>query len=185
MALTAGSKAPDFTVKDQDGKDVKLTDFKGKKLVLYFYPKDMTSGCTAESCNLRDNYNVLLKQGYEVLGVSTDDEKSHRKFIEKEKLPFRLLADTDKALHAKYGTWVEKSMYGRKYMGTARTTFVINENGVIDEIIGKVDTKNHTDQILKDNGASSTKPVAKKATKKVVKKKPVKKTAKKTAKKKK
>jgi peroxiredoxin Q/BCP len=176
MALTAGSKAPDFTVKDQDGKDVKLTDFKGKKLVLYFYPKDMTSGCTAESCNLRDNYKVLLKQGYEVLGVSTDDEKSHRKFIEKENLPFCLLADTDKSLHAKFGTWVEKSMYGRKYMGTARTTFIIDGNGIIEEIIGKVDTKNHTDQILKGIGTSPAKPAAKK----VAKKKPVKKAAKKT-----
>jgi len=186
MGLTAGSKAPDFTVKDQDGKDVKLTDFKGKKLVLYFYPKDMTSGCTAESCNLRDNYNVLLKQGYEVLGVSTDDEKSHRKFIEKEKLPFRLLADTDKALHAKYGTWIEKSMYGRKYMGTARTTFIINENGVIDEIIGKVDTKNHTDQILKGTGITPAKSVTKKtASKRPTVKKTAKKATRKTAKKKK
>jgi peroxiredoxin Q/BCP len=185
MALTAGSKAPDFTVKDQDGKDVNLTDFKGKKLVLYFYPKDMTSGCTAESCNLRDNYKILLKQGYEVLGVSTDDEKSHRKFIEKEKLPFSLLADTDKSLHTKYGTWIEKSMYGRKYMGTARVTFIINENGIIDEIIGKVDTKNHTDQILKGNGASNPatkKPVKKAAAKKVFKKSP-KKAAKTTTKK--
>lgn len=181
MALTAGSKAPDFTVKDQDGKDVKLTDFKGKKLVLYFYPKDMTPGCTAESCNLRDNYNVLLKQGYEVLGVSTDNEKSHRKFIEKEKLPFRLLADTDKGLHAKYGTWIEKSMYGRKYMGTARVTFIINENGIIDEIIGKVDTKNHTDQILKSNG-TTMQPSVKKITKKAVAKKTPKKTVKKVGK---
>lgn len=177
MALTAGSKAPDFNVKDQDGKEVKLTDFKGKKIVLYFYPKDMTPGCTAESCNLRDNYKVLQKKGYEVLGVSTDDEKSHRKFIEKEKLPFRLLADTDKSLHSKYGTWVEKSMYGRKYMGTARVTFVINESGVIEEIIEKVDTKNHTDQILKGIGTSPTKPlpkVAKKSSgKKTTKKKKV------------
>jgi peroxiredoxin Q/BCP len=184
MALTAGSKAPDFTSKDQDGKDVKLSDFKGKKLVLYFYPKDMTPGCTAESCNLRDNYKLLLKQGYEVLGVSTDNEKSHQKFIAKEKLPFSLLADTDKSLHNKYGTWVEKSMYGRKYMGTARVTFIINENGIIDEIIGKVDTKNHTDQILKGNGAAS-KPVAKKTTKKVAAKKVAKKSATKAAKKKK
>lgn len=188
MALTAGSKAPDFTVKDQNGNDVKLTDFRGKKLVLYFYPKDMTPGCTAESCNLRDNYKLLLKQGYEVLGVSTDSEKSHQKFIEKEKLPFRLLADTDKALHTKYGTWVEKSMYGRKYMGTARVTFIINENGVIDEIIGKVDTKNHTDQILKSNGVGQpapTKTPVKKVVAKKVAKKASKPAAKKVAKKKK
>jgi len=148
MALTAGSKAPDFTVKDQDGKDVKLSDFKGRKLVLYFYPKDMTSGCTAESCNLRDNYKELQKQGYEVLGVSTDDEKSHRKFIEKEKLPFRLLADTDKALHNKYGTWIEKSMYGRKYMGIERTTFVIDRTGRIAQIYPKVKVDGHITDVL-------------------------------------
>lgn len=191
MALTAGSKAPDFKVNDQEGKEVKLSDFKGKKVVLYFYPKDMTPGCTAESCNLRDNYTILQKQGYEVLGVSTDDEKSHRKFIEKEKLPFRLLADTDKSLHAKYGTWVEKSMYGRKYMGTARVTFIINEQGIIDEIIDKVDTKNHTDQILKENTTSLTKPIVKKTSPKkaaskkkaTVVKKVVKKSPKKLAKK--
>jgi thioredoxin-dependent peroxiredoxin len=144
-----GDKAPAFKANDQDGNLVKLSDLKGKKVVLYFYPKDMTPGCTAEACNLRDNYKVLLKQGYEVLGVSTDSEKTHKKFMEKEKLPFRLLADPDKTLHDLYGTWVEKSMYGRKYMGTARVTFVINEKGVIDEVIEKVDTKNHTEQILK------------------------------------
>ena len=182
MALTAGSKAPDFTSKDENGKEVKLSDFKGKKLVLYFYPKDMTPGCTAESCNLRDNYKALLKQGYEVLGVSTDNEKSHQKFIAKEKLPFSLLADTDKSLHTKYGTWVEKSMYGRKYMGTARVTFIIDGNGIIEEIIGKVDTKNHTDQILKGTGASAPAP-KKVATKKPAAKKAVKKSAKKIAKK--
>jgi thioredoxin-dependent peroxiredoxin len=148
MTPKVGSKAPDFKVKDQDGNPVSLSSFKGKKVVLYFYPKDMTPGCTAEACNLRDNYKLLQKQGYEILGISTDDEKSHRKFIEKEKLPFRLLADTDKAVHEKYGTWVEKSMYGRKYMGTARVTFVIDEKGVISEIIDKVDTKNHAEQIL-------------------------------------
>ena len=148
MKLIAGDKAPDFTINDQNGSPVKLSSLRGKKVVLYFYPKDMTPGCTAEACNLRDNYKDLLKKGYEVLGVSTDDEKSHRKFIEKEKLPFRLLADTDKKIHDAYGTWVEKSMYGRKYMGTARVTFVIDEKGVIDEIIEKVDTKNHVAQIL-------------------------------------
>lgn len=160
MALQIGDKAPDFTVNDQDGSPVKLSDLKGKKVVLYFYPKDMTPGCTAEACNLRDNYRVMQKQGYEVLGVSTDNEKSHRKFIEKEKLPFRLLADTQKTLHEAYGTWVEKSMYGRKYMGTARVTYVIDEEGIIRDIIGKVDTKNHASQILKD-GAGSSKIIAK------------------------
>lgn len=149
MALQPGDKAPDFKVNDQDGNPVKLSDFKGKKVVLYFYPKDMTPGCTAEACNLRDNYRLMQKQGYEILGVSTDNEKMHRKFIEKEKLPFRLLSDTNKIVHDAYGTWVEKSMYGRKYMGTARVTFVINENGVVEEVIGKVDTKNHAAQILK------------------------------------
>lgn len=151
MKLQVGDKAPDFKVNDQDGNSVKLSSFKGQKVVLYFYPKDMTPGCTAQSCNLRDNYKLLQKQGYAVLGVSTDDEKSHRKFADKEKLPFPLLADTDKAIHEKYGTWGEKSMYGRKYMGTLRTTFVIDDKGTIEEIISKVDTKDHTRQILKES----------------------------------
>lgn len=178
MALMVGSKAPDFKTKDQDGKDVTLSDFKGKKVVLYFYPKDLTPGCTAEACSLRDNYKALQKAGYEVLGISSDNEKLHRKFIEKEKLPFRLLADEDKSVHAKFGTWVEKSMYGRKYMGTARVTFIINENGIISEVIEKVDTKNHADQIL--GGTPKTVVIAKapkspaKQVKKAVKKAPTK-----------
>jgi thioredoxin-dependent peroxiredoxin len=156
MALKVGDKAPDFIVNDQDGNSVKLSDLKGKKTVIYFYPKDMTPGCTTEACNLRDNYRSLQKSGYEVLGVSTDTEKSHRKFIDKEQLPFRLLADTEKTMHHAYGTWVEKSMYGRKYMGTARITFVVNENGVIEDIIEKVDTKNHASQITGDGIAATT-----------------------------
>lgn len=152
MAISEGEKAPSFVAKDQDGHEVKLSDLKGKKVILYFYPRDMTSGCTAEACNLRDNYNKLRKQGYEVLGVSTDGEASHRKFIEKEKLPFRLLADSDKSLHKQFGTWVEKSMYGRKYMGTARKTFIIDESGKVSRIIEKVDTRNHTEQILDRGG---------------------------------
>jgi peroxiredoxin Q/BCP len=186
MALKTGDKAPDFSVNDQDGNLVKLSDLRGKKVVLYFYPKDMTPGCTAEACNLRDNYKAMIKQGYEVLGVSTDSEKMHKKFIEKEKLPFRLLADTDKKLHDSYGTWVEKSMYGRNYMGTARKTFVIDEKGIIEEIIEKVDTKNHTAQILKSPTKTSSsavktanKTVAKKS---LAKKSPVKKIAKKSVK---
>lgn len=168
--LKVGDKAPDFTVNDQDGKPVKLSDLRGSKVVLYFYPKDMTPGCTAEACNLRDNYRSMLKKGYEVLGVSTDSEKSHRKFIEKERLPFRLLADTERSLHHAYGTWVEKSMYGRKYMGTARVTFIIDEKGVIEDIINKVDTKNHVDQILESKVSDAAKvavkkPAAKKAAK--------------------
>jgi thioredoxin-dependent peroxiredoxin len=170
MPLKVGDKAPAFTANDQDGKPVKLSDLKGKKVVLYFYPKDMTPGCTAEACNLRDNYKLLLKQGYEVLGVSTDSEKLHRKFIEKESLPFRLLSDPDKKLHDLYGTWGEKSMYGRKYMGTLRMTFVINEQGVIEEIIEKVDTKNHTEQILrKSDVAAPAKSTVKKVAKKIAK----------------
>jgi peroxiredoxin Q/BCP len=164
MELQAGMKAPAFAVNDQNGNTVKLSDLAGKKVVLYFYPKDMTPGCTAESCNLRDNYKVLQKQGYEVFGVSSDNEKSHQKFIAKEKLPFSLLADVDKKMHEAYGTWVEKSMYGRKYMGTARKTFIINEKGVIEEVIDKVDTKNHTEQILKQAA-----PLTKAAPKKVAK----------------
>ena len=148
MSLQIGDKAPDFTVNDQNGNPVSLSDFKGKKVVLYFYPKDNTPGCTAEACNLRDNHTELQKAGYEVLGVSTDSEKSHLKFIEKQSLPFTLLADTEKDIHEKYHTWVEKSMYGRKYMGTARMTFLIDENGMIENIIEKVKTKDHTAQIL-------------------------------------
>ncbi len=115
---------------------------------MYFYPKDNTPGCTAEACNLRDNYAQFTSKGYEILGVSSDSEKSHQKFIDKYELPFRLLADVDKSIHESYGTWVEKSMYGRKYMGTARVTFIIDENGVIEKIIEKVKTKDHTAQIL-------------------------------------
>jgi len=162
MTLQIGDKAPDFKVNDQDGKPVKLSSMKGKKVVLYFYPRDMTPGCTAEACDLRDNYKVLLKQGYEVLGISTDTEKVHQKFIAKEKLPFRLLADVDKAVHELYGTWVEKSMYGRKYMGTARKTFIINEKGVLEDIIEKVDTKNHSSQILQKKDTPKAVKVAKK-----------------------
>jgi len=149
MELKVGDAAPDFSVNDQSGNLVKLSDFKGKKVVLYFYPKDNTPGCTAEACNLRDNYEALQKAGYEILGVSSDNEKSHQKFVDKFELPFTLLADTEKEIHEKYGTWVEKSMYGRKYMGTARVTFIIDKEGKIEEIIEKVKTKDHTAQILK------------------------------------
>jgi len=148
MGLQAGDSAPAFSAKDQDGNEVKLSDYKGEKVILYFYPKDDTPGCTAQSCNLRDNYDVLLKRGYKVLGVSVDDEKSHRKFIKKYNLPFPLLADTDQKLVNAYGVWGEKKLFGRDYMGIIRTTFVIDENGVIEEVVQKVDTENHTDQIL-------------------------------------
>lgn len=156
MNLKAGDPAPDFTTTDQDGKNVSLRDFRGKKVVLYFYPNDMTPGCTAEACSLRDNYKALQKQGYVILGISSNDEKSHRKFIQKEKLPFSLLADTSKAVHEKFGTWVEKSMYGRKYMGTARVTFVIDERGIITEVIEKVNTRDHASQILAPGTATKT-----------------------------
>jgi peroxiredoxin Q/BCP len=148
MGLQTGDEAPEISAKDQNGNDVKLSDFKGKKVILYFYPKDDTPGCTAQACNLRDNYESLLSQGFVVLGVSVDNEKSHQKFIKKYDLPFPLLADTDHTIVEAYGVWVEKSMYGKTYMGIARTTFVIDEKGIISEIIQKVDTKNHTDQIL-------------------------------------
>lgn len=149
MSLEVGKQAPGFEAKDQNGNLIKLADFKGRKVVLYFYPKDNTPGCTAQACNLRDNYDALQKAGYIVLGVSSDSEKSHQKFIDKQQLPFPLIADEDLKVHEAYGTWVEKSMYGRKYMGTARTTFVIDENGLLSEIIEKVNTKEHTSQILK------------------------------------
>lgn len=146
--LKEGDKAPAFTSKDQNGNPVSLAQFKGKKVVLYFYPKDNTPGCTAEACDFRDNYQGLKDQGIEVLGVSIDDEKSHQKFIAKFDLPFTLLADTDKAIVESYGVWGEKSMYGKKYMGTNRTTFIINEEGEIAHIISKVDTKAPTAQVL-------------------------------------
>ncbi|WP_075350661.1 thioredoxin-dependent thiol peroxidase [Algoriphagus marinus] len=149
MSLEVGQKAPEFEAKIETGETIKLSDYLGKKVVLYFYPKDATPGCTAQACNLRDNYEALQKAGYIVLGISSDAEKSHVKFIEKQSLPFSLIADTDLKVHEAYGTWVEKSMYGRKYMGTARTTFIIDEKGIIAEIIEKVNTKDHTAQILK------------------------------------
>ena len=143
-----GEKAPVFTAKDQNGKTVSLSDFLGKNIILYFYPKDDTPGCTAEACSFRDNYQSMLGRGYEVIGVSTDDEKSHKKFEKKFSLPFTLIADTDKSIVEAYGLWVEKNMYGKKYMGTARTTFIINAEGVIDKIIDKVDTKNSSQQVI-------------------------------------
>lgn len=148
MELEPGKKAPEFTGKDQDGNNISLSDFRGKKVVLYFYPKDQTPGCTAQACNLRDNYQVLQQQGFVVLGVSSDSQASHRKFIEKQELPFSLIADEDKSIHEKYDVWKEKNMYGRKYMGTVRTTFIIDEEGNIADIIKKVNTKEHTDQII-------------------------------------
>ena len=149
MTLSVGGPAPDFTTTDQHGSPLRLSDFRGKKVVLYFYPKDDTTGCTAQACSLRDKYAELKKAGYEVLGVSIDGEKSHQKFITKYDLPFALAADTDMSVVAAYGVWQEKSMYGRKYMGTVRTTFLIDENGIITDIIEKVDTKNHAQQVLK------------------------------------
>jgi len=149
MSLEVGQQAPDFKTQDQEGNTISISDFKGKKVVLYFYPKNNTPGCTAQACNLRDNYEALQKAGYVVLGISSDSQKSHKKFAEKQNLPFPLLVDEDLTIHEKYGTWVEKQMFGRKYMGTARTTFVIDENGLIEDIITKVNTKEHSSQILK------------------------------------
>ena len=143
--MNIGDKAPEILGINEKGEEIRLSDYKGKKIVLYFYPKDSTSGCTAQACNLRDNYTDLRKAGYEVIGVSVDNEKSHQKFIEKNNLPFTLIADTDKKLVEQFGVWGEKSMYGRKYMGTFRTTFIINEEGVIERIITpkEVKTKDH------------------------------------------
>ncbi len=146
--LKEGDKAPDFTAKDQDGKTVKLSDYKGKRTVLYFYPKDDTPGCTKEACSFRDADDVFNAKGIKVFGVSTDDEKSHRKFISKYQLPFDLLADTDKKIVESYGVWGEKSMYGKKYMGTNRKTFLIDENGKIAKIFDKVNVAEHADEVL-------------------------------------
>ena len=142
-----GDKAPEITANNQHGNSIQLTDFLGKKVILYFYPKDNTPGCTTEACNFRDNYQSLLQDGFEVLGVSIDSEQSHQKFISKYELPFSLLADEDKKIVQDYGVWVEKNMYGKTYMGTARTTFIIDEQGIIVQIIKKVDNKNASQQI--------------------------------------
>ena len=150
MAIQTGDKVPDLLGLDQDGKEVKVSDYKGRKIALYFYPKDNTSGCTAEACSLRDGYDELKKAGYEIIGVSKDSAQSHRRFIEKQNLPFRLIADTDTTLQQQFGVWAEKKMYGRTYMGTLRYTFLIDENGVIEKVIEKVDTKNHAQQILNE-----------------------------------
>lgn len=148
MPLQINDPAPLFTGKDQDNKTIRLEDFIGRKLVLYFYPKDNTPGCTAQACNLRDNYEALLQAGYEVVGVSTDSAASHKRFIEKKQLPFRLIADEDHTIHEQYGTWVQKSMFGKQYWGTDRLTFVIDEAGKVIKVIDRVITANHTAQIL-------------------------------------
>lgn len=148
--LTIGQKAPELLGRDENGNELRLSDFAGRKLVLYFYPKDATPGCTNEACNLRDNYTRLLERGYAVIGVSVQDERSHKKFIEKYQLPFPLIADTDHMLVEAFGVWQEKKMAGRTYMGTVRTTFVIDEQGIIAEVYGpkQIKVKEHAEQIL-------------------------------------
>lgn len=147
--LKEGMKAPSFEGIDQNGNMVRSEDFEGKKLVLYFYPKDDTPGCTAEACDLRDNYKMFLQNGFAVVGVSADSEKSHKKFADKYSLPFPIIADTDRKILEDYGVWTQKSLYGKSFLGIARTTFVIDEKGIIEKIITKVNTKAHSDQILK------------------------------------
>jgi len=147
-SIKQGDKAPNFKGKDQNGKVVSLKDFTGKKLVIYFYPKDNTPGCTVEACNLRDNYSRLKKKGYEILGVSGDDETKHLKFIEKFDLPFSLIADVDLKVIKAFDVWGEKKFMGKTYDGINRTTFVIDAKGKIERVITSVDTKNHTEQIL-------------------------------------
>ena len=148
--MNIGDMVPQLTGTDENGNEIKLSDFKGKKLVLYFYPKDSTPGCTAEACSLRDNYEAMLARGYEVIGVSVDSERSHRNFIAKQSLPFHLIADTEKTWVEAFGVWGEKKMCGRTYMGTFRTTFIIDEEGRIEHIFApkEIDTKNHAAQIL-------------------------------------
>ncbi|MDD2550954.1 MAG: thioredoxin-dependent thiol peroxidase [Bacteroidales bacterium] len=147
--LKPGDNAPMFKGIDENGNTVELSNFAGKKVVLYFYPKDSTPGCTAQACNLRDNYETLLAQGYVVIGVSADSQKSHLKFKEKHNLPFPLIADTEKEIIKAYGVWGPKKFMGKTYDGIHRTTFIVNEKGLIDEVISKVKTKEHTNQIIK------------------------------------
>ncbi len=146
--LKVGDKAPFFSEKNQNGKTVSLSDYKQQKIILYFYPKDNTPGCTAQSCNLNDNFSILFKKGFCILGVSPDDQKSHLKFIEKYKFNFDLISDSEKKMCMDYGVWGEKKFMGRTYLGVHRTTFVINQNQIIERIFNKVETKNHTEQIL-------------------------------------
>ncbi|RCH56548.1 thioredoxin-dependent thiol peroxidase [Mucilaginibacter hurinus] len=146
--LKEGDKAPGFSAKDQNGKTVSLADYAGKNVILYFYPKDDTPGCTAEACDFRDNYQSLLGKGFEVIGVSTDSEKSHKKFEKKYDLPFVLIADESQEIVQAYGVWGEKNMFGKKYMGTIRKTFIIDGEGVIKKIIDKVNTENASEQVL-------------------------------------
>ena len=148
--MTIGTKVPDLLGLNEKGEEIRLSQYAGKKLVLYFYPKDSTSGCTTEACNLRDNYAALRRAGYEVVGVSVDSAASHQKFIAKHELPFPLIADTEKTLVETFGVWGEKSMYGRKYMGTFRTTFIINEEGIVERIFQpkEIKVKEHAEQIL-------------------------------------
>jgi thioredoxin-dependent peroxiredoxin len=148
IQLSEGMKAPDFEGIDQNGKTIKLSDYKGKKIVLYFYPKDDTPGCTAEACNLRDNWNTFLNKGFVVIGVSPDSEKSHKKFAEKYSLPFPIISDVEKKILNDYGAWGEKKLYGKSYMGVLRTTFIIGETGKIEKVISKVNTGEHTEQIF-------------------------------------
>jgi peroxiredoxin Q/BCP len=150
IMMEIGDKVPEILGTDQDGKQISLSDFKGKKLVLYFYPKDSTPGCTSQACNLRDNYELMMKRGYAVVGVSVQDEKSHKKFIEKYNLPFPLIADVDKKLNEAFGVYGEKKMYGRSYMGTFRTTFIIGTDGTVEEIFTpkQIKVKEHAEQIL-------------------------------------
>ena len=147
--IEVGKKAPDFTLPDHTGKKHKLSDYRGKPVALYFYPKDNTSGCTKEACSFRDSFSEFRKAGITVLGISVDDEKSHEKFIDKYSLPFTLLSDKDKKVVQKYNVWVEKNMYGRKYMGTARKTFLLDETGKIVHIFNKVKTTTHANDVLK------------------------------------
>lgn len=152
MKLNVGDKAPQINAQDQHGKPISLDDFKGHKVILYFYPKDDTPGCTAEACNLRDNYDDLLEKGYKILGVSADSIDSHQKFAEKYSLPFPLIPDTEKKIIKDYGVWGLKKFMGREYEGIKRTTFVISEQGKIENIITNVKTKDHSDQILAETG---------------------------------
>jgi peroxiredoxin Q/BCP len=148
MKIKPGDLVPDFTVNDQNGNQIKLSDYRGKKVILYFYPKDNTEGCTAQACNLRDNFDQLKNDGYVVLGISTDSIRKHQNFIRKYDLPFPLLSDPDTAVHEIFGTWAEKQMFGKKYMGTVRTTFLINANGILVDVVNKVNTISHYEQIM-------------------------------------